>query len=92
MDRCRLNVLYTGHVQGVGFRYTVKSLTPGYELTGLIRNLSDGRVELIVEGSKTELEEFLRAIEESGLGRLIKQTQITWSQARNEFRGFEIAG
>lgn len=92
MDRCRVNVVYSGHVQGVGFRYTVKSITPGYELTGIIRNLPDGRVELIAEGCKTELEEFLLAITESGLGRLIKQTHVTWGQARNEFRGFEITG
>ncbi|MEC9081303.1 MAG: acylphosphatase, partial [Verrucomicrobiota bacterium] len=50
MSLVRVQVLYSGRVQGVGFRYTVKSLVPGYDVLGVIRNLTDGRVELIVEG------------------------------------------
>jgi acylphosphatase len=41
----RLHLLYSGRVQGVGFRYTVKSVANGFELTGIVRNLPDGRVE-----------------------------------------------
>ena len=52
MERHRLQVLYSGHVQGVGFRYSVKSLAPGFEVTGTIRNLLDGRVELLAEGAE----------------------------------------
>ena len=90
MNRCRLCVFYSGRVQGVGFRYTVKALTPGFDVTGTIRNLSDGRVELVAEGTRTELEAFQQAIRESGLGSLIRQEKADWSDAQNEFRGFEI--
>ena len=90
MNRCRLCVFYSGRVQGVGFRYTVKALTPGFDVTGTIRNLSDGRVELVAEGTRTELEAFQQAIRESGLGSLIRQEKAGWSDAQNEFRGFEI--
>lgn len=90
MKRRRLRVLYSGHVQGVGFRYTVKSLAPGFEVTGVVRNLPDGRVELIAEGSTEELEAFRVAVRESGLGRLIRHEDAQWSDARGEFRGFEI--
>lgn len=90
MNRGRLQVWYSGAVQGVGFRYAVKSLVPGYEVTGTIRNLPDGRVELIVEGSKAELEAFQQAVRDSGLGRLIQREQANWSEARGEFCGFEI--
>jgi acylphosphatase len=92
MERQRLRVLYSGHVQGVGFRYSVKSLAPGFEVTGTIRNLPDGRVELQAEGEKEELRAFQQAIRDSGLGGLIKQEQESWSQASNEFRGFTIVG
>jgi len=92
MERQRLEIRYSGNVQGVGFRYTVKSLAPGFELTGTVRNLADGRVELIAEGARAELKSFQNAIRESGLGRLISDEEVSWSEARNEFRGFQIVG
>ncbi len=92
MNRRRAEVYYSGRVQGVGFRYMVKSLVLGYEVTGTIRNLPDGRVELLMEGMTEEIEAFRQAIRESGLGRLISQEQINWSDARRELRGFEIIG
>ena len=54
MSIARVTVLYSGKVQGVGFRYAVKSVALGYELTGTVKNLDDGRVELIAEGEKIE--------------------------------------
>jgi acylphosphatase len=92
MERHRLQVLYSGHVQGVGFRYSVKSLAPGFEVTGTIRNLLDGRVELLAEGLKDELKAFQQAIRDSAVGGLITREQVVWSEARNEFRGFTIVG
>ena len=92
MKRSRLQIYYSGRVQGVGFRYTVKGLVPGFEVRGIIRNLADERVELIVEGSKDELGAFRQAIRESGLGAFISQEEIAWGEATNEFRGFEIVG
>ena len=90
MSRMRVHVVYSGHVQGVGFRYTVKSLSPGYETTGTIRNLSDGRVELVAEGAKDELEAFLQGITDSGLGSLIRDAHVSWSEARGDIKGFAI--
>ena len=92
MQRERVTNLYSGHVQGVGFRYAVKALTTGYEVTGTVRNLPDGRVELVAESAKEELEAFLQAVRESEVGRFIRQEQARWSGAKNEFRGFEISG
>ena len=90
MNRVRLQVFYSGSVQGVGFRYTVKALVPGFEVSGTIRNLPDGRVELIAEGTQAELEAFQRAVRDSGMGRRIQREQTSWSEARGEFCGFEI--
>jgi hypothetical protein len=47
--RHRMTIFYSGHVQGVGFRYNTKSVARGYEVIGTVRNLDDGRVELIAE-------------------------------------------
>jgi acylphosphatase len=91
MKRCRMHVFYSGFVQGVGFRYTAKSVAAGFEVTGLVRNLVDGRVELAAEGEKAELEAFRQAIREAGLGHFIRDEQASWSEATGEFRGFEIA-
>jgi len=88
--RQRLRVFYTGRVQGVGFRYTTKTVAAGFELTGIVRNLPDGRVELIAEGQGGELEAFRLAILDAGLAGLIRDEQVTWLDAKNEFRGFEI--
>ena len=90
MDRQRLHIFYAGRVQGVGFRYTVKSLTCGFEVRGIIRNLTDGRVELVVEGQRAELEEFRKAIQDSEVGSLIRDEAIEWADAKNDFSGFEI--
>lgn len=90
MNRCRLHVFYSGRVQGVGFRYTAKSLAAGFEITGIIRNLPDGRVELVTEGPREELEAFQSAIRDSGLGHFITHEQVTWSDAAGGFKGFSI--
>lgn len=91
MTRRRLHAHFSGRVQGVGFRYTVKSLAAGFEASGLVRNLPDGRVEFVAEGDRVELEAFLRAIHDSEVGRFIKQEVCSWSEATGEFRGFEVA-
>lgn len=90
MSRCRVQVFYAGTVQGVGFRYTVKSLAGGFELTGTVRNLTDGRVELVAEGTKDELSAFQQAIRESELGHFIRKEEVAWLAPQNDLRGFEI--
>ena len=86
-----MQVFYSGNVQGVGFRYTAKTVATGFEVAGTVRNLSDGRVELIAEGAKDELEAFRQAIRDSGLQHFIQKEAVSWGDAQNEFRGFEIA-
>jgi len=85
-----MQVLYSGRVQGVGFRYAVKATASGFEVTGTVRNLPDGRVELVAEGGKDELNAFCEGIRQSGLDHFIKKEDVSWSEAKNEFRGFEI--
>jgi len=90
MSRVRLQVYYTGRVQGVGFRYQTREVAAGYEVTGFVRNLPDGRVELVAEGERQELTEFREAIRKSGLNGFIRNEVVTWADASGEFRGFGI--
>jgi acylphosphatase len=85
-----LQIVYSGSVQGVGFRYTTKSVAAGFEVTGTVRNLPDGRVELAAEGVRDELEAFSQAIRDSGLAHFIRKEEVIWAEARNDLRGFEI--
>ncbi|MGB0586336.1 MAG: acylphosphatase [Limisphaerales bacterium] len=87
----RLHVYYSGHVQGVGFRYSVKQLSLEFDVTGWVKNLPDGRVEMVTEGERDELETFQAAIPDAGLRRFIRETQSHWSEGTGEFRGFEIS-
>jgi acylphosphatase len=88
--RRRMNVFFSGRVQAVGFRYTAKTVAVGFEITGTIRNLPDGRVELVAEGGCVELDAFRAALHDAGLAGFIRDEQVTWGDAKNEFRGFEI--
>ena len=90
MNRHRMHIFYSGHVQGVGLRFTVKQVAAGFEVTGTVRNLPDGRVELMAEGTKAELEEFREAIRDTGLAGCIRHEDVRWSEAQSDFRGFEI--
>jgi len=90
-DRRRLNVFYSGRVQGVGFRYTVKTVAAGFDVAGIVRNLPDGRVELIVEGARAELDAFRAAIRDEGLAGFIHREEVNWGESQHEFSGFEIS-
>lgn len=60
--RQRREVFYSGHVQGVGFRYTARSIAERFDVTGYVMNLPDGRVHLVAEGTKAELDAFVEEI------------------------------
>jgi acylphosphatase len=85
-----MTVLFSGRVQGVGFRYTAKTVAAGFEINGTIRNLPDGRVELTAQGARAELDAFRAALYGAGLAGFIRDEQVEWSDAETKFRGFEI--
>jgi len=61
-------VLYSGRVQGVGFRYTARRIAQQHTVTGFVRNLDDGRVELVAEGAACEIDGLLTEIAEAMTG------------------------
>jgi acylphosphatase len=83
--RCR----FFGRVQGVGFRYTVASLAPDCGIRGYVRNLSDGSVELVAQGSDSDIERFLARIGEHFAGYIQSQTAEDYP-ASEAFGSFEV--
>jgi acylphosphatase len=84
-------VLYSGRVQGVGFRYSTKQIASGFEVTGWVKNLPDGRVELQAQAyDPDELDSFLREIDESNLGSHIKEREVQSIPPLTGVRGFSI--
>ncbi len=59
---CR-RILFSGRVQGVGFRFKCQSLARRFELAGYVRNLADGRVELVADGESAEIDAYLKAVQ-----------------------------
>ncbi len=85
-----LEVCYEGRVQGVGFRWSVRNVAKGFDVTGWVRNLPDGRVQMQVNGAEDEVRSFLEAISQSELRALIKkqtESKLATPEAGN---GFEI--
>jgi acylphosphatase len=85
----RRQAFYSGHVQGVGFRETTRRLAERFEVTGFVRNLADGRVELVAEGSPAELNKLMTAIAERLEGH-IRQVAVDARPGLGEFDGFHI--
>lgn len=85
------HTFFSGHVQGVGFRYQVISIAKGFELTGYIKNLNDGRVELLAEGEETEVIAFIEVVE-SELDVFIKSTEKETGFRLRQYANFSIIG
>ncbi len=82
--------LFEGRVQGVGFRYTVRQIANSYEVTGWVRNLPDGRVELEAIGELSEVEAFLKGIQNGPLGSNIRNTSVEEVTPTAGLKGFSI--
>ena len=85
----RREVFYSGRVQGVGFRYTTRSIATGFAVTGYVRNLPDGRVQLVVEGAPEVTDCFLAALA-TEMARNIVGAESRTSTATGEFDRFDI--
>lgn len=85
----RREVYYSGRVQGVGFRYTARSIARGFAVTGFVKNLSDGRVQLVAEGQPAEVRAFLNSLR-ADMGHCISDVQETSGPATGGFSTFDI--
>jgi len=85
----RRSCYFSGRVQGVGFRYAVQNLALQYNVAGYVRNLPDGRVELVMEGDDQEMEHFVDAVNNKMNG-FIKNLDMNVMPATGEFDHFYI--
>jgi acylphosphatase len=83
------SIFFTGRVQGVGFRYTALQVAKEFEVSGYVRNLSDGRVQLEVEGDAVEVKRYVEAIEERMHG-YVRSIERTADSRSASFAGFGI--
>jgi acylphosphatase len=83
------SVFFTGHVQGVGFRYSTLQVAKEFEVTGYVKNLADGRVQLEVEGTARAVDAFIAALHEKMHG-YIRKAERSRRQRTAEFVGFTI--
>lgn len=82
-------VIYSGHVQGVGFRWTTQGVAKGFAVSGFVRNLRDGTVELLAQGEAGEVDRFLGAVADR-LEANISEAAVTPVDGEPELARFEI--
>lgn len=85
----RREVHYAGWVQGVGFRYTTQRIARQHGLVGFVRNLRDGRVQFVAEGTTTQLDQCLGQIAET-MENYIESADVEKSDATGEYSGFDM--
>jgi acylphosphatase len=85
----QIHAYYSGRVQGVGFRFTAGDIARRLGITGWVKNLHNGSVEIIAEAEEDKLKEFLDRINQH-FSRYIQDSDIQWLAATEEFKGFDI--
>jgi acylphosphatase len=86
----RARILIMGQVQGVFFRREITDLARRLRISGWVRNLPDGRVEVLAEGERARLDELIRFCHVGPRGAVVRKTDVEWSDYLGEFRGFRI--
>jgi len=90
MAKQRVHVWISGTVQGVGFRFVTERQALHLDLSGWVRNLRDGRVELEAEGEESNLRELVRWCHQGPSGARVTDVEVEWLPWEDEFNGFEI--
>ena len=90
MQAVAKHIYFSGRVQGVGFRFTAQRIAIRFELSGYVRNMPDGRVEMLAQGSADDIKACLEDINET-FGHYINNTDIRDVPAESQHNGFEIA-
>lgn len=90
LDEGSLHAYVSGYVQGVGYRWFARQHALLLGLTGCARNLRDGRVEVVAEGTRDALERFVATLRRGPEGADVAAVEVSWEAARHEFAGFSI--
>ncbi|MEM1586561.1 MAG: acylphosphatase [Candidatus Bathyarchaeia archaeon] len=90
MMRVRAHVFVSGRVQGVFFRYETRLRAIQNNVTGWVRNLSDGRVEAVFEGDREAVEAMIEFCRKGPPGAKVKNVEVIWENPTGEFKDFRI--
>lgn len=85
-----MHVVFSGEVQGVGFRYTAKRYATELGLKGTVRNLQDGSVELVAQGSKPLIEKLVQLLEEDAFPKKITEKKMQFRETNSSFPDFRV--
>jgi acylphosphatase len=88
--KARATVLISGRVQGVAYRYFAEKYAKSFGITGWVRNLYDGRVEVLAEGDRGDLDRFLARLKEGPRLSVVDGFDVTWEEYTGEFPDFQI--
>ena len=86
----RARAVITGLVQGVSYRYWTRQEAQKLGVTGWVRNLADGSVELVAEGPRAEVEKLLTACRRGPYGARVEDLEVSWQPSTGEFTRFAI--
>ncbi len=88
--KIRAHIFITGIIQGVFFRSHARSQAGMRHVTGWIRNLTDGRVEAVMEGEKDDVESLIEACRQGPPGARVDDIEISWEKPVHKYKEFEI--
>ena len=89
-EKARAHVVVSGQVQGVFFRAKTQEKAQQLEVTGWVKNLSEGRVEAVFEGKKAKVEQMVGWAKKGPSGAIVNDLDLSWEEYRGEFTNFEI--
>ena len=90
MDHKRLEARVYGQVQGVGYRYFARQAARRLNLQGYVRNRQDRSVEVVAEGEKHALDQFLAQLKQGPSAAIVERVDAKWTPSRHTFFGFEV--
>ena len=86
----RVDIIVSGLVQGVGFRYTIRRVARQYRLKGEVRNMKDETVHIICEGKDDHVKEFVKEIRNAEKPVEIDDIKIEYSEPSGKYKNFKI--
>lgn len=87
-----LQLLVSGNVQGVGFRFFTHKIAESMGIVGEVKNLSDGRVEIFAEGDEAQLNSFITKVQQGPASADVSKIDSYWSEFKNQYSDFHVSG
>jgi acylphosphatase len=90
MNTAKAHLFIEGRVQGVFYRAFTRNLAAKLGISGWVRNLYDGRVEAVFEGSREQIEKAIEGCRKGPVGSSVSNIDVRWEESEGEYKGFEV--